>query len=167
MNITLEPLAAGRLPDLTALWSDPAVIRYTNIPRLRGREEAAYRLDQLRKCQASLPGPTMFAVLRDGRFRGIVGCPLVDTEPGTFGLFYQLMPDAWGQGIGKAAARLALGALARCFPAATVYASVVAENTASIRILERLGFQRTTVRAGAFQRDGLSMDIWDYVKILG
>lgn len=166
MNITLEPLEAERLPDLTALWSDPAVIRWTNIPCLCGREEAAYRLDQLRKCQASLPGPTIFAVLRDGKFCGIAGCPPVDAAQGTFGLFYQLCPAVWGQGVGTAAAELALEALARRFPAVTVYADVVEENTASIRILERLGFRRTAIRTGAFQRDGLTMDIWDYAKTL-
>lgn len=164
MNVTLEPLAAEHLPDLTALWSDPAVIRWTNIPHLCGREEAAYRLDQLRKSQAALPGPTIFAVLRNGKFCGIAGCPPVDAAQGTFGLFYQLCPPVWGQGVGTAAVELALEALARRFPAATVYADVAAENTASVRILERLDFRRTAVRTGAFQRDGLAMDIWDYAK---
>lgn len=164
MNITLEPLAAEHLPDLTALWSDPAVIRWTNIPHLCGREEAAYRLDQLRKHQAALPGPTIYAVLRNGKFCGIAGCPPVDTAQGAFGLFYQLLPEAWGRGVGTAAAKLALEALTCRFSVSTVYADVAAGNAASIRILERLGFQRTAVRTGAFQRDGRMMDIWDYAR---
>ena len=46
---------------------------------------------------------------------------------------------------------------------ALVLADAVAENTASVRILERLGFVRTAVHPGAFCREGRTLDIWDYV----
>lgn len=47
----------------------------------------------------------------------------------------------------------------RCLP-------VPAENAAGIRILEKLGFRRTAVRAGGFLRTGQAMDIWAYEKVL-
>lgn len=162
--LKLEPLSAFHLAGLTALWSDPAVIRYTNVEEPCGESAAALRLERLRSCQAALPGPTIFAVLRDGRFCGIAGCPPVDAAQGTFGLFYQLLRSEWGRGTGKAAARMALDGLYRLFPSATVYADVVAENTASIRILEQLGFVRAAVRPAAFQRDGQVLDVWDYAR---
>ena len=43
-----------------------------------------------------------------------------------------------------------------------VLADTVAENTASVRILERLGFVRTAVRSDAFRRERRALDIWDY-----
>lgn len=162
--VTLEPLSTAHLPGLEELWSDPSVIRYTNIAEPCDGDAAAHRLFQLRNCQAALPGPTIFAVLRDGRFCGIAGCPPVDAEQETFGLFYQLLRPEWGRGTGKAAARMALDELYRLFPSAAVYADVVEENTASIRILEQLGFVRTAVHPAAFQRDGQALDIWDYTR---
>lgn len=161
-TVTLEPLSTAHLPGLERLWSDPAVIRYTSIGEPCDAGAAAHRFYRLRSCQTALSGPVIFAVLRDGRFCGVAGCPPVDAEKGTFGLFYQLQRSVWGQGIGKTAARLALDELYRLAPSAVVYADAAAENTASVRILEHLGFARTAVHPGAFQRDGRALDIWEY-----
>ena len=93
----------------------------------------------------SLPSPTVFALREGAAFRGLAGCPPVDTAAGIYGLFYQLLPACWGRGVGLAAAAEALRRLERLAPA-LVLADTVAENTASVRILERLGFVRTAVR---------------------
>ncbi len=85
----------------------------------------------------------------------------MDASAGTYGLFYQLLPACWGRGLGLAAAREALRRLEKLTPS-LVLADTVAENTASVRILERLGFVRTAVRSGAFRREGRALDIWDY-----
>ena len=125
LDVTLEPLSAAYLNQVERLWSDPAVIRYTSIRTPCTREAAAERL-------SNLSGrPTVFAVLHAGKFCGVAGCLPVEGE--TFGLFYQLLPSYWGQGVGRAAAEMVLEALRRLSPSATVCADVVAENTASIR----------------------------------
>ena len=107
-------------------------------------------------------GAGIFAVLLDGDFCGLAGCPPVDAERERFGLFFQLLPACWGRGVGRTAAALALTSLRRSFPAARVLADAAAENTASIRILEGLGFCRTAVHPGALRRSGESWDVWDY-----
>lgn len=43
----MEPLSALHLAGLTALWSDPAVIRYTNVEEPCGESAAALRLEKL------------------------------------------------------------------------------------------------------------------------
>lgn len=53
--------------------------------------------------------PTVFAVLHAGKFCGVAGC--LPAEEETFGLFYQLLPSYWGQGVGRAAAEMVLEAL--------------------------------------------------------
>ncbi|MFR3922457.1 MAG: GNAT family N-acetyltransferase [Dysosmobacter welbionis] len=102
---------------------------------------------------AGLPFPTVFALREGTAFRGLAGCPPVDTAAGIYGLFYQLLPACWGRGLGLAAAAEALRRLERLAPA-LVLADTVAENTASVRILERLGFVRTAVHHRAFCRGG-------------
>ena len=145
--LTLEPLSRAHLPEVSALWADPAVIRYTNIAAPCTAAASADRL--------------VFAVLEGTSFRGLAGCPPVDTAAGTYGLFYQLVPAYWGRGLGLAAARAALRQLEQLTPS-LVLADAAAENTASIRILTRLGFVRTAVHPGALCRAGRRLDIWDY-----
>ena len=159
--LTLEPLSRAHLPEMSALWADPAVIRYTNIAAPCTAAESADRLDCLLDCQRGLPSPAIFAVWEEAAFRGLAGCPPVDTAAGTYGLFYQLLPSCWGRGLGLAAARAALRQLEKLRPS-LVLADTVAENAASIRILTRLGFVRTAVHPGAFCREGRRLDIWDY-----
>ena len=159
--LTLEPLSRAHLPEAAALWADPAVIHYTNITAPCTPAETAARLDCLLDCQQSLPAPAVFAVREGAVCRGLAGCPPVDASAGTYGLFYQLLPACWGRGPGLAAAREALRRLEKLMPS-LVLADTVAENTASVRILERLGFVRTAVRPGAFRREGRALDIWDY-----
>lgn len=166
-RVTLEPLTERCLDQAARLWSSPAVIRYTNIEKPCTREEAAERLRRLLDSQRALPEPVIFAVLQAGRFCGAAGSPPVDADRGIFGLFYQLLPEAWGRGVGRAAAEQVLEALCGWAPQAVVLADAAAENTASIRILERLGFDRTAVRPRALRRDGAAWDVWEYALRCG
>ena len=143
------------------------MIRFTNVERPLDRTEAAERLELLLAGQRGLPGPTVFAVTWDGRFCGLAGCLPVDAAAGVFGLFYQLLPAFWGRGAGRAAAALALEALRGLRPGARVLADTAAANTASVRILEALGFRRTAVHPAALERDGDRWEVWDYRLRLG
>lgn len=60
---------------------------------------------------------------------------------------------------------MVLEALRRLSPSATVCADVVAENTASIRILEGLGFRR--VRTSAPDGGCGRLAIWEYQRSFG
>ncbi len=154
--LTLEPLSWDDLPEAAVLWADPAVIRWTNIAAPCTEAGAADRLEHLLDCQRGLPFSTVVALREGTAFRGLAGCPPVDTAAGIYGLFYQLRPACWGRGLGLAAAAEALRRLERLAPA-LVLADTVAENTASVRILERLGFVRTAaglVRRRPSDRDG-------------
>lgn len=138
--LTLEPLSWDDLPEAAVLWADPAVIRWTNIAAPCTEAGAADRLEHLLDCQRGLPFSTVFALREGTAFRGLAGCPPVDTAAGIYGLFYQLLPACWGRGLGLAAAAEAL------------------------RRLERLGFVRTAVHHRAFCREGRMLDIWDYAR---
>ena len=164
--LTLEPLSWAHRKETAALWADPAVIRYTNIAAPCTAAEAADRLDCLLDGQRELPAYTVFAIREGAAFLGLAGCPPVDAAAGTYGLFYQLLPACWGRGLGLAAAREALERLEKLGPS-LVLEDTVAENTASVRILGRLGFVRTAVHPGAFCREGRTLDIWDYARRSG
>ena len=90
--LTLEPLSWDDLPEAAVLWADPAVIRWTNIAAPCTEAGAADRLEHLLDCQRGLPFSTVFALREGTAFRGLAGCPPVDTAAGIYGLFYQLLP---------------------------------------------------------------------------
>ena len=159
-GLTIEPLSRDHLAGLAELWGNEEVIRYTNIPAPCGPAEANERLSRLLASQAALLSPTVFAVLERGRFAGIDGCQ--PAGEGRFGFFYQLLPEVWGRGVGLSTARMALAALFRRWPDAVVLADAVEENAASVRRLNRLGFQRIGRQPGGFCRDGKKLDIWNY-----
>ena len=117
--LTLEPLSWDDLPEAAVLWADPAVIRWTNIAAPCTEAGAADRLEHLLDCQRGLPFSTVFALREGTAFRGLAGCPPVDTAAGIYGLFYQLLPACWGRGLGLAAAAEALRRLERLAPAQT------------------------------------------------
>ena len=116
--LTLEPLSWDDLPEAAVLWADPAVIRWTNIAAPCTEAGAADRLEHLLDCQRGLPFSTVFALREGTAFRGLAGCPPVDTAAGIYGLFYQLLPACWGRGLGLAAAAEALRRLERLAPGA-------------------------------------------------
>lgn len=135
------PLSETHLEACAALWADPEVIRYTNILTPCSYAESKTRLSQLLQAQASLSFPSIFAIQKDGRFCGIVGCLAIEGMPSSFGLFYQLQRADWGRGIGFQCAAWLLAYLHKTLGAFTLYADVVRENTASRRILEKLRFR--------------------------
>lgn len=162
--LTLEPLSWDDLPEAAVLWADPAVIRWTNIAA--PCTEGGGGQTGWNTCWTASGGCRSPRSLPSGRGRHSGDWPAarpVDTAAGIYGLFYQLLPACWGRGLGLAAAAEALRRLERLAPA-LVLADTVAENTASVRILERLGFVRTAVHHRAFCREGRMLDIWDYAR---
>ena len=141
--LAFEPLSQAHLDLAAALWSDPAVTRYTAVGRPLTREEAAERLDQLLETQRKLPFPTLFAVMYRGERCGMVGCPPVDPQNGVFGLFYQIRQADWGKGVGGSAARWMCSYMAQKCGRLTLLADAAEENEASVRILKALGFVGT------------------------
>jgi RimJ/RimL family protein N-acetyltransferase len=54
---------------------------------------------------------------------------------------YKVVPPWWGRGVGTAGLRWLLGELQRRFPGIPVLASVDTRNQASLRVLEKCGFE--------------------------
>lgn len=159
--LSLTPLRSDHLSALLVLWQDPAVIRYTNIPAPCSPEEARERLDLLLSFQADA-APTLFAVRTETGCIGIAGCPPLQRGTGEFGFFYQLARSAWGQGLGRWAAAAVVAEMRRIHPTALLYADVVANNFASVKILEGLGFSFLRRNEAAFCRDGARLDTLEY-----
>jgi RimJ/RimL family protein N-acetyltransferase len=138
-RLYLRPMVMRDLDDLVALHADPEVSRYTSAYT---RDEA---IERLRRDEHDWReyGHGLFALLasEDGRFLGRVGLKYYpefdEAEVG-----WVLRRAEWGRGYATEAARACAGWGFREFGYPYLTAMIMAENTRSIRVAERLGMTR-------------------------
>jgi ribosomal-protein-alanine N-acetyltransferase len=95
---------------------------------------------------------------------GIDACEGTARMTGLLG--YWLGQDNWGRGIGTAAARAMLAYAEANLPFAPLEATVFEWNPASMRLLEKIGFDREGVLRRSVYKDGVLADSVMYARIL-
>lgn len=148
-RLQLVPLTLDHAPAvLQHLWRDEQVLAYTNMTPLTTLEACEGKLYFFLQGQTDPTCPNHFAVLRKRRLIGIVGYPPLNSNHSQFGLYYQFAQAQWGKGYGTEATTALLNFIFEHHPRAIVYADVVPENVASVKILQTLGFTQTDVEEG-------------------
>ena len=108
-------------------------------------------------------GKSCWAVHHQGELAGMLGLtPGVGAEAGDFNLGYWLGRQYWGQGLASRAVSAACRWAFEQAGARRVSASVFAWNPASIRVLEKNGFQYEGCRRRAIVRLGNECDLCNY-----
>lgn len=119
--------------------NNPNVARY-----LRDRFPNPYRLADAREHLDRMAGqtsPQLFAIVVDGRIAGGIGChPGADIERCSAEIGYWLGEPYWGRGITTAAVRTMLPYYFESQRLTRIWSGVIAEHTASRRVLEKCGF---------------------------
>ena len=145
-RLRLRGWGAGDLDEFMRRLNTPTVMRW-----LGGvQDEAAHRaaFDRIDSYQRDF-GHTFWIVERkvDRALLGFCGLKRVNSPGGEhlhgqFEIGWRLREDAWGQGFAKEAAIASLDLAFGRFAAPHVVALTVAENTASLKLMERLGMVR-------------------------
>ena len=125
-----------------SLGSDPDVIKYADTP-CKDLEEAKQRLEQGPLADYQKYGYGRFAVeLKEtGKvigFCGIKYLPEIDLPE----VGYRYLKEYWGRGIGTEAAKASVEFARQDLKIKKLIALIVPENTASIRVAEKLGMKR-------------------------
>jgi [ribosomal protein S5]-alanine N-acetyltransferase len=94
---------------------------------------------------------------------GTVGLVITSKEHRTAEFGIVVGRAYWGKGIGTAAAQLVTRYAFDMLGLAEIQAEVLQRNLASLRLLEKVGFQRLRVIAGAPESGGDSEDCFEYV----
>lgn len=125
--------------NLTALYTDPEVMRY--FPREYSREKAAKDIHDLNQ-QYKNSGFTLWAAESrlTGEFVGRIGLWCLDTTE-EVELGYMVLRDHWGEGIATEVSEACLEYAFTNLQLPFVAGIAVPENTASIRVMEKLGFE--------------------------
>lgn len=134
-RLTLRRATWDDLDATHRLLSNPVVMRYWSRPEHETLEETRRWLRELVE-----PGPDSldFLVEKDGVVIGKAGAWRMPE------IGYLLHPDHWGQGLAQEAMTALIAHLHRIRPELThLIAEVDPRNTASLRLLTRLGFVET------------------------
>lgn len=133
MTVILRAITEADLPIFFAHQADAEAARMAAFP---SREREAF-MAHWRKIMNPAANPTgiLATILADGTVAGNVVTWEAAGEPN---LGYWIGREHWGQGIATAAVRQFLAQIGK----RPVYAHVASHNLASIRVLEKCGFQR-------------------------
>ncbi|WP_300289930.1 GNAT family N-acetyltransferase [Brevundimonas sp.] len=133
-RLTLRSARPDDLKAMHAVLSDPRATRWWSTPPHDSLEQTATWLDSM---IANGPDQPDFVIERDGVVIGKAGFWKLP-EVG-----YILHPDHWGQGFAGEAVAASIDHVFGTRDVDDLTADVDPENTASIRLLERLGFVKT------------------------
>jgi RimJ/RimL family protein N-acetyltransferase len=133
--------------DWTALHeveSRPEVARYQSFEPRTAEESRAYVLDTIESAAASprLTYDLAVVLASGGQLIGRCGLGVTDFELREAVLWYTLHPDHWGRGYTTEAARAMLGFGFGELMLHRIWADCDPRNTASWRVLEKLGMRR-------------------------
>ena len=162
-RLTLRALKISDAGDLYRCCREPAVSRYSEwYPHADAAQSRAYiswMQSQYRKKEG-----TTFAVCQrvGGRLIGTASYINLDLEHRTGEIGYCLAADCWGSGFAPEAAFILLDYGFRRMELHRISASVMPENTRSIRVLEKLGFSREGLMRNAIFCKGADHDLWLY-----
>ena len=124
-----------------AVLSHPAAMRYWSSPPHAGIEETRIWLDKMIATPADQGDDFIIERLgaraEDDRVIGKAGCWRLPE------IGYILHPDYWGQGLAVEALTPIIARLFVAFPLDAIEADVDPRNTASLKLLARLGFAET------------------------
>lgn len=143
-RLVLREFREADWTDLFAYWTDPRYRRF--YPEVEPVEPAVRALvGRFVAAQAEQPRRDwQLAIVKraDSRLIGNCGIRVNDPARREANIGYELHPEEWGQGYATEAARAILRFGFADLGLHRVWAECVADNTASARVLERLGLRR-------------------------
>ncbi|MFT4166879.1 MAG: GNAT family N-acetyltransferase [Microlunatus sp.] len=145
--------------DVLVFRSDPIVQRYNSAPH-RDLSESRTLIEEIRAVYARDAGIIWVVTLaQSGRVVGISGFDNWDTYHRRAEVGYDLARDLWGQGIATESLTAILTYGFSELELRRVEAQTIADNHASVRLLDRLGFQQEGIRrVYSREEDGLFHD---------
>jgi [ribosomal protein S5]-alanine N-acetyltransferase len=144
-RLFLRKFTLADVEDFYRLGSDPEIIRYTGDPgggfKSIEEAEAVLRSHPLADYKKHGYGRWASVDRGSGRVIGFAGLKYLE-EHDEIDLGYRFIPEYWGQGLATEAARASLAYGFDELHLEQMIGLVFPENTASIRVLEKIGMER-------------------------
>jgi [ribosomal protein S5]-alanine N-acetyltransferase len=149
-RLLLEPLGPDDLPALHAHWTEPAVRRFLWDGQVVSRDQVEAAIETSQELFREY-GAGLWAVRLEGT-EDLIGCGgfWYFHDPPELELLLSLSSACWHRGLAQETARALLAYVFDGLGWPVVQASADAPNTASLRLMHRLGMKRAGERPGAF-----------------
>lgn len=149
-RLILRPFSVSDLETFLAYRNDPEVFRFQGWKTPFGRQDGIMFIEKMAEVVPGTPGEWMQLALEpkeganqtNGQIIGDVAFHITRSNPRMAYLGYTLAHCAWGKGYAREAVSRLLDYLFRELNLHRIVADCDIENTASIRLLEHLGFRR-------------------------
>ncbi|MDP9376625.1 MAG: GNAT family N-acetyltransferase [Actinomycetota bacterium] len=143
-RLALRPFVLEDAPAMRAVYEDEAVMRYVGTGRFRDATMTAALLREYAEQQAKR-GFAFWAVVEQasGRLIGDAGLTGLPAPEPALELGYTLRRDCWGRGLATEAARACVRVGFEVLGVPAVVALVEPANVASVRVVEKVGMERT------------------------
>ncbi len=138
-RLRLRPYTMGDVDVLHRLWTDPAIRKYLWDDEIITRERAEQEVRGAIACFETR-GFGQWLVLEKGSPIGFCGLRPFG-EPPEIEVLYGLAPEHWGRGLATEAARAVMRFAFEEHGLDRLYAGADPPNTASFRVMERLGMK--------------------------
>ena len=116
-------------------------------------EEACEAIEFLTSRYESADGPFVYPIITNdnGKNIGYVQLCKIELDEGAWEIGYHIAKDFTGKGYATEAVKVFLPAMAQKLNIKEVYGICLAENTASVRVLEKCGFTQIYQGSGNYQ----------------
>ncbi len=139
-RLTLRAMTVDDAEDFFALNSHPEVMRFTGEPLLNSLQEAEAALARYPDFETVGYGRWGCILKAEQRFIGFCGLKYLD-DLDAVDVGYRFLPDYWGQGLATEACLASVAYGFDMLKLNRIIGLVLADNTASIRVLEKIGMR--------------------------
>ncbi len=152
-RLVLRPVTVDDLPLMVELNADPIVMRFIRGRAATAEETAAEWRQRLERQSDPARGLGYWSGFEAGTFVGWWSASCFAGRPETSGIGYRLGAAHWDRGLATEGARAMIGRAFACADVKQVYASTMAANTGSRRVLEKLGMRHAATWDADEKRD--------------
>ena len=127
-------------------------------------EDAAETIDFLMSQYEGADGPFVYPIITNDGGKNIGYVQLCQIDDGSWEIGYHIAKQFTGQGYATEAVKAFLPVIAEKLNIKQVYGICLAENTASVRVLEKCGFVQVYHGAGNYQgnESEIVKTVWNY-----
>lgn len=148
-RLVLRPVCLDDVDGLHAVFTDPDVRRYLLDGHIVSRTWVAYEVDaSVARFAEGVGGIWATRMIDEAPIVGFAGYRHF-FDPPELQLLYGLLPSRWGRGLAVESARAVIRHGFGSLGMTEIRAATDAPNTASVRVLERLGFLAVPCPTGA------------------
>jgi ribosomal-protein-alanine N-acetyltransferase len=161
-RLTLRLLQPEHAAGLYPIWSDADVVRFTYMRLVKDMDSCLQSVVSMIEAGSRHEDEGPYVIFLGPAVIGMAGAVKLSRDSSEYELYYHLGRPYWGRGFATEAASAVVDQIFSMPLVHRVSAEVVAENAASIRVLEKTGMKREGRLRGKFFKDGIYRDLYVY-----